>query len=166
MINDLQTWYAKYTTILFSLFFSGGHSSNQRVNHGVLSRPVFIVQKRSQIKSIIIRRIRLRMITGRKGGHFMSIDRIVVEKPLHFRSNLRRRQCRPLVNQFHKHRYRSAPICFSKTAKHTQLIVGHPHLVLVFLGLVFRCPLSNGTQLGRGRCLHNLSKYRKSTLVR
>lgn len=57
---------------------------HEAVNDTKLPRPPYIVQELAQVKAIVIRGVRLRMVCRCDGAHLMSVDCVKVKEPLYF----------------------------------------------------------------------------------
>ena len=53
-----------------------------------LPGPAGVVQKRPQVEPVVVRAVALGVVRGRQRGHFVSVQGILGEKPLHFVGHL------------------------------------------------------------------------------
>mmetsp|Transcript_25050 Transcript_25050/g.41559 ORF Transcript_25050/g.41559 Transcript_25050/m.41559 type:complete len:232 (+) Transcript_25050:119-814(+) len=151
----------------------------QFIHHIELSFPFGIVQKLSQIKSIVIRRIPFGMIRRGQSTHFVSIDGIIIKEALDFLRHDRGFQTSPnavAARSGYKcriHADRTTPMEFAQSTKPTEFLVGHAHFIFIQLrmfhgGCVCFCcccciaVMSNflRPQFRRGRCSRNFLQHR------
>ena len=70
----------------------------------------------------------------------MPVDGVVSEEPLDFDGDLVRTVgVGPLVDQLVEHGVGAAALLLAQSSKHTQLGIGHPHLLLISLCRGQRC---------------------------
>lgn len=104
--------------------------------HHLLIRPLKPrIQKRPQIKPIIIRPILLQMQTRRQHRHLVPVNRIIVKEPPRFLVHLSRTEMIPHVQEFFKHAPGPAFVDFAQAPEDGEFGVGHAHVGLVGLGV-------------------------------
>ena len=70
-----------------------GKGTNLAVDSPKLPHPLYIVQERSEVKTVIIRAVALCMIRWCNCGHLVSVHGVHSEEMLHFASHLGRAKC-------------------------------------------------------------------------
>lgn len=70
------------------LFLSGFCKFDESINDTKLARPLYVVQKLSQVKSIVIRGVAFGVVCWCDRAHLVSIHGVVIEKTLYLLGDL------------------------------------------------------------------------------
>lgn len=96
--------------------------------------PLCMVQERTVIKTIVIRRVALSMTCRGQHCHFVPVDGITAEEVFHLVGNLFRCAiCAPCINQLAEHGIWATFVLFAETSKYWQLCICHTHIFFICL---------------------------------
>eukprot|EP00906_Rhabdomonas_costata_P010840 RCo015236 len=122
------------------------HLRDQGVDLAELRSPSRGIQELAQVVAVVVGAVFLGVVRRSQHGHLVAVNGIVEEESLHLHGDFRGAQVGPLRGELLEHRHRAAPHDLPQPPKLAELVVAHPHILLVGLA----GPTDPSAQLCRG----------------